>query len=126
MAITQNLIDAIIHVESGGDDFAVGDRTLEWSAYGPMQIRWPVVSDVNRIYGTDYRARMCKGNRPLSIEIFKKYMAIYVTPKVLGRPVTDEDMARCWNGGPSAWNPKSRMYKATNGYWAKVKRALGS
>lgn len=119
------LIPALIQVESGsdahpeGDDHAIGDRNLQYSAYGCLQVRWPVVSDVNVAFGTDYRARQCLGNRPRSIDIFEKYMAIYATVAHLGRVPTMEDCARIWNGGPQGWRNA-----ATVGYWSKVERIL--
>lgn len=116
---------AIIQVESGGDDYAIGDKTLQYSAYGPMQIRWPCVKDVNTRFGTNYRAKMCLGNRPLSIEIFRRYMEIYATPARLGRPVTDEDRARIWNGGPMGWvNNGSKLSQNTIAYFRKVEKHL--
>jgi hypothetical protein len=113
------LIEAIIQVESGGDDNAIGDRHLINKAYGPMQIRKPYVDDVNRIYKTTYRAEDCLGNRDLSIDLFKKYMAIYATAKLLGHEPTQEDMARIHNGGPNGWKKLS-----TVPYWYKVKKYL--
>lgn len=118
--IRQELVDAIIKVESGGYDYAIGDRLLTFSAYGPMQIRWPVVLDVNRSYGTDYRARQCLGERELSIEIFQKYMSMYATASRLGHEPTDEDVARIWNGGPNGYKKTSTVI-----YWRKVLAALG-
>jgi hypothetical protein len=115
----QNLIDAIIQVESGGFDMAIGDRNLTFSAYGPMQIRWPCVQDVNKHFGTQYRARMCLGDREISKDVFIKYMSIYATEEKIGREPTDEDRARIWNGGPMGWRNK-----ATIGYWNKVKKHL--
>lgn len=125
-----NLIDAIIEVESGGDDNAIGDRNLQFSAYGCLQIRWPLVSDINRRYGTNYRARQCLGNRPLSIELFNKYMEMYATEKLLGRPVTDEDRARAWNGGIGGMihrpNSNPKIEAQLQAYWKKVDSLLNT
>lgn len=92
-----------IYHESGGNDRAIGDRKLRDKAYGPLQIRQPVITDVNRRYGTKYRPEQMLGNRALSIEVAKKYWAIYATEKRLGRPVTAVDRAGIWNGGPNGW-----------------------
>jgi len=114
------LVKAIIQVESGGVDTAIGDKHLKDKAYGSMQIRKPVCLDVNKVYGTFLRAEDMLGNRQLSVDTFYKYMDIYVTKKRLGREPTDEDRARAWNGGgPSGWKRDT-----TIGYWAKVKRYL--
>ena len=120
--------DAIIQVESGGNNWAIGDRDLEFSAYGPMQIRWPCVKDVNDRYRTDYRARQCLGNRELSKEIFRKYCDMYLTKERLGREVTNEDRARLWNGGNGAviWrpHPRAEIERQLQAYWRKVKEYL--
>jgi len=113
------LILAIIMVESGGNDNAVGDKHLKNKAFGPMQIRKPCVQDANRYLGTSYTAEQCLGNRTISTIIFKAYMAIYATNKRIGRLVTDQDRARIWNGGPNGWKMAS-----TIPYWQKVKKYL--
>jgi hypothetical protein len=115
---------ALIEVESGGDDNAIGDKTLKHKAYGCLQIRQPVCDDVNRELGTSYKAQDMLGNRALSLKVFRTYMSIWCSPAKLGRAVTHEDRARVWNGGPSAWKPGNKMHTATNGYWAKVKKHL--
>ena len=113
------LIQALIKVESGGDDNAIGDRRLKNKAYGCLQIRQPYVDDVNRSLKTAYRAEQCLGNRNLSIKIFNAYMAIYATTGRLGRPVMDQDVSRVHNGGPNGWR-----IPATIPYWEKVKKYL--
>ncbi len=95
------LIEALIHVESKGNDRAHGDKHLPDHAYGCLQIRQPCVDDVNSRYGTNYRAQDCFGNRELSLWIFHRYMDIYATESRIGRKVTYQDMSRIWNGGPS-------------------------
>lgn len=119
---------AIMQVESGGDLNAIGDKDEEFSAYGPLQIRWPCVLDVNRRFGTNYRARQCLGNLELSIEIFRKYMQIYATEKLVGRPVTQVDRMRLWNGGIGGiiWNPhpNAKVETKLQNYVRKVEKAL--
>ena len=46
-------------------------------------------------------------------------MKRYATEKRLGRPVTQEDIARIHNGGPNGYKKKS-----TEKYWQKVKKVL--
>jgi hypothetical protein len=118
-AKSQSLIDALIKVESGGNDWAVGDKHLADKAYGCLQIRKPCVDDVNRVYKTKYAAPGMLGNRKDSVDVFNRYMSIYATEKMIGRPVTDEDRARIWNGGPTGWKRNS-----TKEYWLKVKSKL--
>jgi Destabilase len=116
---SQALINAIISVESSGNNMAVGDKHLKDKAYGPMQIRKPCVDDVNRRLGTTYKAEQCLGNRELSVKIFRCYMAIYATKSRLGHEPTDEDYSRIWNGGPSGWKNLK-----TEKYWSKVRQHL--
>lgn len=113
----EKLIHALIQVESQGNDNAIGDRNLAHHAYGCLQIRQPVCTDVNDAYGTSYSPNQMLGNRALSIEVFRKYVSLY-------KCKTDEEKARIWNGGPSAKRPDTRQYIATNGYWSKVKALL--
>ncbi len=115
---------AILQVESEGDDNAHGDKNLPQQAYGPLQIRQPVCDDVNKAYGTHFAASDMLGRRSRSLAIFWLYMSIHATSVQLGRPVTDEDRARIWNGGPSAWDTSSRMHAATDAYWAHVQRSM--
>ncbi len=110
----------MIQVESGGDDFAEGDKHLKNRAYGCLQIRRPYVDDVNRAYKTKYNPQDCLGNRELSIKILNQYMSIYGTARrLLHYPPTMEDIARIHNGGPRGFKKAS-----TNGYWNKVKKYL--
>lgn len=111
------LIEAMIQVESGGDDNAIGDKNLKHKAYGCLQIRQPYVDDTNRVYKTRYLAKDCLGDRSLSMLLMKRYMAIYATPKRLGRAPTAEDIARIHNGGPDGYKKP-----ATEAYWSKVKQ----
>lgn len=113
------LIAALIQVESNGNDRAVGDLNLAQKAYGPLQIREPVCIDVNRVHGSNIHATDMLGNRALSIDTFKKYIAIYATRARLGFEPTDETRARIWNGGPAGWKKA-----ATEPYWRKAKAAL--
>lgn len=115
----QTLLPALIKVESGGRDDSVGDRHLREKAFGPLQIRQPCVDDVNRRYGTRYKAEDCLNNRQLSVWICERYIALYATEKSIGRMPTDQDRARIWNGGPQGWKSKRTLV-----YWAKVQKAM--
>ena len=119
----KTLIDAIIQVESGGDINAVGDKHLKDWAYGCMQIRQPMVDDVNKRFLSKYKAQDCLGNKALSIDIFNKYFEIYNFNK------TDEARARAWNGGAgwkSIYGKKGyeKYSKNIDDYWAKIKVLL--
>ena len=115
------LIDALIIVESSGNDRAIGDPHMKDRAYGPLQIRQPCVDDANEILGTSYTAEQMLGNRPLSVLVCRTYLRRYANRKTLGREPTLEDMARIWNGGPSGWKKQSTIQ-----YWSKVNAALAT
>ena len=109
------LLPALVKVESNGNPRAVGDRG---KALGQLQIWSVVIQDVNRAYGKAYvhADAFCPAK---SEAICRAYLAIYCTPKRLGRQPTMEDAARIWNGGPNG-----HKKTATLSYWQKVARAL--
>tara|TARA_R110000803_G_scaffold48532_5_gene100853 strand:+ start:21900 stop:22565 length:666 start_codon:yes stop_codon:yes gene_type:complete len=101
------LIEAMIKVESRGDDRAYCKRE---EAVGCLQIRPVMVKEVNRLLkrrGDSCRYNLGdRWNREKSIEMFMVFCK---------HKTSLEQMARNWNGGP-------RGYKrsATIGYWKKV------
>ncbi len=105
-------------VESSNNIWAIGDKNLSEPAYGSHQIRQPVCDDVNRHFGTKYRAEQMLGNRKLSEKVCELYLSIWATEARIGRKVTDQDRARIWNGGPKGWQKKSTL-----GYWVKIQKA---
>jgi hypothetical protein len=116
------LIKALALWESQGDnDQAIGDKKLANKAYGNLQIRQPCVDDVNRKFGTNYRAEDCLGNKELSAWICREYINMYATEKRLKHTPTDQDKARIWNGGPNGYKKPS-----TVSYWANVQKLLKS
>jgi hypothetical protein len=104
-----NLITALIIVESSGNDLAIGDNGR---ALGPLQIHRGVVLDVNRITGSNYRWESMT-NRAQARAVCQAYLEPY------GRGKTTEQQARIWNGGPTGDRKSS-----TEAYWAKVKKQL--
>jgi len=111
----EDLIDALIQIESSGNDNAY---TANEDAVGCLQIRRTMVKDVNRILKRqgfnkryEFKDRWC---RQKSIEMFNIYRDYYNLK-------TPEEISRCWNGGPKG------IYKpATIAYWNKVKNHLDS
>lgn len=103
------LIAALIMVESGGNDLAMGDHG---KARGPLQIHQIMVDDVNRFSHTHYTWASVT-NRDISIQICQRYFGHYAANK------SDEVKARIWNGGPSGMKEV-----ATLKYWEKVKKFL--
>lgn len=114
-AIEPKLIAALIQVESSGRDHVTG---AGGKAIGALQIHVEMVHDVNRLCGTSYTHKEMS-DRAKAVDVCKKYLAYYGSEKRLGKKPTLQDYARIWNGGPSGWKRK-----ATQGYWAKVRRHL--
>lgn len=113
-----DLINALIRVESRGNDSAIGDRHLVGNeAVGALQIRPIMVREVNRILKiqkSDIRFKLKdRFDRQKTIEMFLVW-------KNYHHPDGDfEKIARNWNGGPKGFK-KSRTEK----YWAKVQQEL--
>ena len=104
------LIAALIVVESGGNDLAVGDHGR---ARGALQIHAAVVQDVNRHHGTRY-THADMHDRAKAVRVASLYIATYAPG------ASPEVQARVWNGGP-----RGASKAATLGYWARVKREMG-
>ena len=108
---TTHLLSAIMYVESSYNDSAYNSRE---DAVGCLQIRKTMVDDVNRILRRQKSdLRFTYDDRWLrnkSIKMFDIYCKHYGL-------TTAEEIARCWNGGPRGWKKK-----ATQDYWAKVKK----
>ena len=110
-----DFLNALIFVESRGNDSAIGDRHLVGNeAVGALQIRPIMVREVNRILKiqkSDKRYRLKdRYDREKTIEMF-------LTWKNFHHKNSDfETIARNWNGGP-------RGYKLsrTERYWNRVK-----
>ena len=101
--------EAIILVESGGDSLALGkDNDL-----GLFQITPIRVKDYNQLTGKDYKHEdmICP---EISEEIF-----YYYASKIGIHPITFERIAREWNGGYAGMKKAS-----TQKYWQKVKYFL--
>ena len=104
-----NLITALMIVESSGNDQAIGDNGR---ALGPLQIHRGVVLDVNRFTGSNYRWESMT-NRAQARAVCEAYLTHY------GRGKSLEEQARIWNGGPTG-----DRKTATEWYWRKVQKHL--
>ena len=112
----EKLLDALIQVESNGNDKAIGDNG---KAIGCLQI-W-------KIYWTDAVERSGLGGnyvdcmrRDYSKCVVRAYMARY--GKLWWNTLDGfnaEKIARIHNGGPKGYKKK-----ATNAYWRKVEKVL--
>ena len=123
---TVKFLKAVAQVESGGNDWLVGDKHLRQKAYGRYQIRQPVCDDYNRAHGTNICASDLRGQakRGVAEKICRWYVIIhrpkYSNQKIAKRVMTVEEVdARTWNGGPNGVRKP-----ATLKYWRKVERVL--
>ena len=107
-----DLVHAIHMVESGGRTGPI--RGDGGAALGPLQIHRACWIDSGIPGKYEDVADLAYAKR-----VFAAYMARYATERRLGRPVTDEDRARIWNGGPNGYKKT-----ATLKYWAKVRKEL--
>lgn len=104
------LLSALIQIESNGNDLARGRH----GELGALQIKPIMVRDVNRIMGTHY-AHTQVTNRTISLFIAHAYLAHY------GKHLSDESLARIWQGGPQAIKRSS-----SRAYGRRVMRKLSS
>ena len=102
------LLSALIQIESNGNDLARGRH----GELGALQIKPILVRDVNRIMGTHY-AHQQVTNRTISLFIANAYLSHY------GRNLSDESLARIWQGGPNAIHRSS-----SRAYGRRVMREL--
>lgn len=105
-----SLISALMIVESGNNDQAIGDQGR---AIGCLQIHKAVVLDVNKFTGSHYRHQDMT-NRAQARAVCEAYL------KHWGKGCTTEQLARKWNGG----GPSGDKKKATEAYWLRVKKHL--
>lgn len=108
------LLDAIRHVESGGDDRAVGDQGR---SIGPYQIQ--------QAYWRDARS-WCRGLRGAYTDCYARDYAerciVAYWHRYCRRALRNgdlEQLARVHNGGP-----QGHRKAATDPYWAKVKAQI--
>lgn len=104
-----NLIEAIIYVESRGD---VNAYNAKENAVGCLQIRPIMLREVNRLLGYNKYQLVDRLNKVKSIEMFNVIKEHTTNP-------TNEKLARNWNGG---WNGYKKQ--STLKYWHKVKKQL--
>ena len=113
----EHFIDAVIEVESGGDDSAYNKRER---AVGCLQIRPIAVREVNRLlesYGVDGKYTLDdRYDRGRSIEMFSIMAEEVECCEFISEDEFFEVVARRWNGGP-----RGARKKRTIKYWEKGK-----
>lgn len=115
-----NLVNAMIYVESRGNDSAVGDRHIKGGeAVGALQIRPIMVREVNRILKIQKSEKRFdladRYDREKTIEMFSVWKNYHHPDGGF------EEIARTWNGGP-----RGHKNKRTEKYWIKVQQQLNS
>ena len=94
-----NLIDAIIYVESRGNEKA---HNIKEDAVGCLQIRPIMLKEVNRLLGYNKYKLADRWSKAKSIEMFNVIKEHTTNP-------TDEKLARNWNGGWNGYKKKSTL-----------------
>ena len=107
--VADNLVNAIIHVESRGNTHA---HNVSEDAVGVLQIRPIMVKEVNRVLGFYKYTLIDRWDKQKSIEMFNVIRENTPNP-------TNEKIARNWNGGPNGYKKQSTLK-----YWQKVKKLL--
>jgi hypothetical protein len=110
-----DVLTAIRTVESNNNPDAVGDNG---NAIGIYQIWRSYHKDAVEFDSIGGRYSDCF-NPAYADRVVRAYMRRYATERRLGRPVSQQDIARIHNGGPNGWRKS-----ATLKYWEKVKKEL--
>lgn len=117
--VSDDLLDALEQVESGGNEHAIGDNG---EALGCLQIHEMVIDEVNRIKGWQCDWEYHSFHRITARAICRAYLqhwgAVYER-RHPGKTADDQVLARIWNGGPNGWHKP-----ATLAYWTKVSKHL--
>ena len=100
-------------VETNNNPDSIGDNGR---SYGILQIQRSVLSDVNRIYGTNYKHKQMFSEKA-SEEVFKLYLCYgkEVFLRKHCRFPTEQEIVRMWNGGIY----KGYTYRQTKDYYKK-------
>lgn len=124
VVVSDNLINALVQVESGGNRHKVG----KLGELGILQIRQCVIDDVNRVYGKKYKLSDAKDNTKAK-EICRLYLKHWGShyQRKTGKVATNQVLSKIWNGGPTGYK-KRTTYAITSldRYWQKVKRQLSA
>lgn len=119
--VSDELINALIQVESSGDSTKVG----KLGELGILQIRQCVIDDVNKFVEKRKRYRLSDAlDNTKAKEICRKYITFWAK-RTKCRPC-NEHYSKIWNGGPYGWKKKSHRQVARNlnRYWYKVRKAM--
>lgn len=99
---------AIVQVESGGNDQAMGKA----GEMGALQIGMMARADINLRRVADGRMPFAWDaalDREQAYQMAREYLSLYCTAQRLGREPTLFDAARIWNGGPLGYAKASTL-----------------
>lgn len=130
--VPKNLLDAIVQVESDGNNSAVGDKG---KAIGRFQIWKTYVDECNRIIKLKKLGKSFSYEDRLDSKKSEEMVVIYLSfwgdqyERKTGNKATLEVLAKIHNGhafwNRSRSNPKNNKYfRNLESYWNKVKKAL--
>lgn len=108
--VDDTLLDALISVESSGNDRKIGDHG---KSYGCLQIQQSYLDDANKFMGTSYTLKDMFDRETAKI-VVRAYLRHYA-----GTDADYETYARIHNGGP-----RGHRKTCTEKYWKKVKAVL--
>ncbi len=126
MEIPDTLFDAIQAVESGGCPDPLNALGDNGRSYGPFQIMKGYWTDAVghdpslAADGKTWENTRGPGSVDYSKKVIQAYMNRYATASRLGRPPTNQDIARIHNGGPNGHKKDGTLE-----YWRKVSAKLG-
>lgn len=116
--VSDNLLNAIMLVESEKNSAAIGDGG---KAIGMAQIHKVCVDDVNRILGENRYTYADRKSPSKSKEMMRVYLSYYGAryERLTKKKVTSTVLAKIWNGGPDGWKKQ-----ATVAYAKKVLKRM--
>lgn len=129
-----NLLKGLIYAESRGDVNCIGDKNIPDHAYGCLQIRIGVLSQVNALWKTNYKVTDllgkdgCELSKKVCVDYFLKIVPQYKVWKAWVGD-TQEFYAKSWNGG-IGWQKNfskkgyERYTKGITAYWNTVKNHM--
>lgn len=129
--ISDELLDAIITIETNWDHTKIGDKNRVNKSFGLFQIRKDYLTDVNRVAGrkrcmklwgkpslTLNDVRYSHAKARWAVQIYLQHYGKRYT-KLTGLYPTAEVYSRIHNGGPNGWKSCRTLV-----YWEKIREVL--
>lgn len=120
IALLLAIMPYIKQVESSNGLYPIGDGGR---AHGSFQVHKICVDDVNRVYKTEYTHQdMFDDDKAEAVFLYYLSYGVILFEEKHGRPPTEEEVVRMWNGGIY----KGYTYNDTNKYYENYVRAKRS